>query len=55
MKPSTKKYLTWIAIALVVFYVLSDPAKAAASVDSLVAQVKGLADKIVQFLTELAT
>lgn len=55
MKPSTKKYLTWIAIGLVLFYVLSDPAKAAASVDGLVAQVKALADAIIQFLTALAT
>lgn len=54
MKPSTKKYLTWIAIGLVVFYILSDPGRAAASVDSLVQQVENLANAIIQFLTALA-
>jgi len=55
VKPSTKKYLTWIAIGLVLFYVLRDPGQAAATVRGLLAQVQALAEAIISFLQALAS
>lgn len=55
VKPSTKKYLTWIAIGLVLFYVLRDPGKAADTVHGLLGMVERLANSIIAFLQGLAT
>lgn len=55
MKPSTKKYLTWIAIGLVLFYVLRDPGQAANAVKGLLGQVQDLAEAVISFLQALAS
>lgn len=55
MKPSTKKYLTWIVIGLVLFYVLRDPQQAAGTVQGLLGQIQALAEAILSFLQALAS
>lgn len=55
VKPSTKKYLTWIAIALVLFYVLRDPQQAADTVRGGLAQLQALAEAVIAFLTALVS
>jgi hypothetical protein len=55
VKPSTKKYLTWIAIALVLFYVLKDPHQAAQTVQNGLGQLQALADAVISFLTALVS
>ncbi|MGH3916924.1 MAG: hypothetical protein ACRDTC_26465 [Pseudonocardiaceae bacterium] len=53
MKPSTKKYLTWIVIALVLFYLFRDPTQAAATVRGGIAQLQNLAEAVITFLQQL--
>lgn len=53
VKPSTKKYLTWIVIALVAFYLLRDPAQAAATVHGALAQLRNLAEAVITFIQKL--
>jgi len=55
VKPNTKKYLTWIVIALVLFYLLRDPAQAAATVHGGLDQLQNLASKLITFLQQLFT
>ncbi len=55
VKPNTKKYLTWIAIALVAFWILGDPTQAASTVEAGLRQLQELANKFITFLQELAT
>lgn len=53
MKPSTKKYLTWIVIALVLFYIIRDPGTAADTVQGGVAKLGNLAEAVITFLQQL--
>ncbi|MGH3929985.1 MAG: hypothetical protein ACRDTF_08420 [Pseudonocardiaceae bacterium] len=53
MKPSTKKYLTWIVIALVLFYLFRDPTQAAETVRDGVAKLGSLAEAVITFLQNL--
>ena len=55
VKPSTKKYLTWIVIALVLFYVLRDPQQAADSVQAGLGKLQDLAEAVITFLQALAS
>jgi hypothetical protein len=55
VKPSTKKYLTWIVIALVLFYVLRDPQQAADGVQAGLGKLQDLAEAVITFLQALAS
>ncbi|MFN2497017.1 MAG: hypothetical protein ABR608_14100 [Pseudonocardiaceae bacterium] len=55
MKPTTKKYLTWIVIALVLFYVLRDPQQAADAVQAGLGKLQDLAEAVITFLQALAS
>ncbi len=55
VKPNTKKYLTWIAIALVAFWILGDPEQAASTVEAGLGKLQDLAEGFITFLQALAT
>lgn len=55
VKPSTKKYLTWIVIALVLFYIFRNPTQAAESVQAGVARLQDVAEAVITFMQSLFT
>ncbi len=49
----TKKVVTWLAIAFVIFWLLSAPSEMADTVDGLIAGLRDAAQSLQTFLTSL--
>lgn len=48
-----KKLLTWVAVALVLFFLISAPTQASNLVDNILNMLKGAAEAIVTFVRSL--
>lgn len=51
---NTKKVLTWLGIAFVVFFVLQQPDSASGMVRNAISGVGDAADRLAQFVSSLA-
>jgi hypothetical protein len=51
---NVKKVLTWVGIAFVVFFVLSDPGNAGESVKQGFGAIESLGNQLAKFVNELA-
>ncbi|WP_187437914.1 hypothetical protein [Actinomadura decatromicini] len=49
-----KKYITWVAVAFVAFYVISQPDGAARSVESAATGLASAADSLATFVNGIA-